>query len=275
MISERGNSMKGMLRKAVIGILSVAVLATCFGGTDVLAKKKVVHNVTYIYGLKSVTVQVAHGQNAPVPTDTDVAGFRFVSWIGSAANVTEDRVILGAYVKNATQAAPAYTAYNSGGGDYRNGRKVNGNKSAPFPEWWNTLNIQKGIPGKTCAVYWLNGNNNELWKVDMVPYGASLPTPADPCIAGLEFVGWEGDWTNVTEDRVIRAWYFKTYKVKFVCGKCGECYDEKYVRNGDSASTDNHYHEGWKFDHYVKDDGSTYGGGGITGDTTLTAVYVQ
>ena len=77
--------MKGMTKKIIIGLLAVVLLSTCAFQSDVLAKKKskAVHNVTYIYGLKSITVQVAHGANAPQPTDTYVDGYNFKGWVGS------------------------------------------------------------------------------------------------------------------------------------------------------------------------------------------------
>ncbi len=261
--------MKGILRKALICAVSLAVIATCFGGTEVLAKKKAVHNVTYIYGLKSVTVQVPHGQNAPIPTDTAVDGFQFVTWIGSAANVTEDRVILGAYNKIKQPTAADLFCAPTGG--YASGRKVNNNKTAPYPTWWGDINHPKGVPGKTCAVYWINGHNGELWKTEMVPYGTSLPTPEDPCISGYEFIGWEGDWTNITEDRVIKAWYFTNHKVTFVCHDCGKTIDVKYAHDGESVWAEPHSHEWREFDHYEMPNGGYFNKGDkVYSDMTVT-----
>ncbi|MCR5673304.1 MAG: hypothetical protein K6F87_06270 [Lachnospiraceae bacterium] len=268
--------MKGIIKKTLIVALSVTLACLIFGNTDAYAKSKVKHNVTYIYGAKSVTVQVAHGKNAPVPTDTAVPGFKFVSWVGSAANVTEDRVILGAYVKDpvaaVVTATPAYPL-NAYTGGFRSGKIVNNNKSAPFPEWWNTINLPKGVPGKTCAVYWYNGHNGELWKTDIVPYGASLPTPADPCLDGYQFMGWEGDWTNVTEDRAIRAWYFTNHTIRFECDECEQLIDIKHVHDGEGTWAEPHHHDGKEFVKYVTSDGWTYEGGGLTKDLTLHAIY--
>ena len=251
--------MKGIIKKAAFGIGVVLSLALFAIGNDAYAK--VMHNVTYIYGPKSVTVQVAHGKNAPVPTDTDVPGFVFTSWIGSAANVTEDRVILGAYTKLggvvATQPSQTVLQYTS------NSKKVNNNKTAPWPEWWKDLNLPKGEPGKTCAVHWYNGHNGELWKTDIVPYGASLPNPDHPCISGYDFVGWEGDWTNVTEDRAIRAWYYETNTVKFVDTLDHEeayYYEKDSARSGENAWIDAPSHDGYDFKGYYYSDGTKYEG---------------
>ena len=65
------------MKKALIIALAATVVTIGFGSTDVLAKSKkraaaVTHNVTYVYGLKSVTVQVPHGGNATIPLDVAV-----------------------------------------------------------------------------------------------------------------------------------------------------------------------------------------------------------
>ncbi len=256
--------MKGISKKVFIGLLAALFIVAAFTGTDVFAKVK--HNVTFIYGLKSVTVQVPHGGNAAVPTDTFVPGYQFISWVGSAANVTEDRVILGAYANNTpAQPAAASTALYT--------KKFSNVKSAPWPEWWSTLNLPKGVPGKTCAVHWYNEWNGELWKTDIVPYGSSLATPPDPCLAGYDFSGWEGDWTNVTEDRAIGATYYIKHRIRFYDDK-GDLIDVKYVRDGEGDWVDPPERDKKKFVHYVRDDGGgTYSGGGVHYDIDVYAEY--
>ena len=249
------------------------MVVLCLGATDIEAKAKkkkaaaVTHNVTFIYGLKSITVPVEHGKNAPVPTDVDVPGYTFTTWVGNSNCVTEDRVILGAYVSNipvaSTQTNSAYT------------QRVGTDKSAPFPTWWNTLNIKKGTPGKTCAVHWYNGWTGELWKTDIVPYGSSLATPPDPCISGYEFAGWVGDWTNVTEDRAIMATYYVNHTITFCDERDDDPYiDKKRVRDGEGAWIDPPSHDNYDFiGYYRTDDGSKYEGGGVHHDITVVARY--
>lgn len=253
--------MKGYLKKTIICICAAAFVAVF---ANIPTDAATMHNVTYMYGTKSVTVQVAHGQNAPVPTDTAVPGYIFVSWLGSSANVTEDRVIVGVYAST----APAVTKTSSV-------KKVNNNTTAPWPEWWKDLNLPKGEPGVTCAVHWYNGWNGELWKTDIVPYGGSLADPADPCLSGFDFVGWEGDWTNVTEDRAIRAWYYETHKVKFIDDEASECIDIQYARNGESAWIDAPKHDGLEFDHYEEKDGNQFNGKDVHRDMEVYTVYTK
>lgn len=257
--------MSKAIKRIIIGVLASSVIMLCGTEADVSAATK--HNVTYVYGTKMVTVQVKHGQNAPVPTDTYVPGYQFTSWVGNAANVTEDRVILGAYTKDATVAAPVAASMVS---DYT--KKFNSNKSAKWPEWWATLNLPKGVPGKTCALHWFNEWTGELWKTDIIPYGSSMPTPPDPCLSGYDFAGWEGDWTNVTEDRAIGACYYITHKVKYIDSIDDDVIDVHYVRDGEGDWVDPPHHDGKKFVHYEQDDGSEFPGS-IHYDMDVYAIY--
>ena len=93
-----------------------------------------------------------------------------------------------------------------------------------------------GVPGKTCVVKWYNGSNGELWSTDVIPYGSSATPPEEPCITGLEFIGWDGVWTNVTQDTNIIACFYRTYHALFVCAECGEIII-KADENGISVSS--------------------------------------
>ena len=214
--------MKGLVKKMIFSGLALAGLCVLIMTVNVEAKTK--HTVTFMYGTKMNTQQVVDGGNAVIPTDTAVNGFTFLGWTDSAFNVKTDKLILGMYTNNTPYAASTNSSSSI--------KKVNDNTSAPFMPWWDGT---KGVPGVTCVVRWYNGSTNELWKTEVVPYGSSLPDPVDPCFDHLEFVGWEGSWKNITEDRAIRAWYFKTHKV-VVRGIDGTINDNKWVRDGGSLS---------------------------------------
>lgn len=266
--------MKGLIKKGLAVILAATMIMAVAVPTEVNAKAKT-HTVTFVYGTKMVTQQVKHGGNAVLPVDTAVPGYAFSSWIGNACNVTEDRVILGAYNKDTVltyataQPNVVISKYGLPVFQPQPTVRINGNKTAEEPAWWKDLNIPRGVPGKTCAVHFYNGWNGEYWKTVMVPYGASLPDPGNPCLAGFEFVGWEGDWNNVTEDRCIKAWYFVYHTVTFRCGVCGDVVDTQRIRVGDNCREPlNH---AWEhrvyFDHY---DGRTTD---IQADGEVTICY--
>ncbi|MBO4902532.1 MAG: hypothetical protein J5518_07045 [Lachnospiraceae bacterium] len=247
--------MKGLWKKMIIGGIALAGLVAVLFTVPAEAKAK--HTVTFLYGTKMNTQIVPDGGNAIVPIDTGVEGFTFLGWTDSCMNVKTDKLILGMYVNN-TPYAPATNSTTTI-------KKVNDNTSAPFLPWWDGT---KGVPGVTCVVRWYNGHNNELWKTEVVPYGSSLPDPADPCIAGYDFVGWEGSWKNITEDRAIKAWYYRTHEVRFYSEVTGELIDVQHIRDGEPARDCHPYIEGWKFKSYDVDISC------IKGDTVVHVHYV-
>ncbi len=212
---------KDMLKKArKYIVLSVAGACAMAALTATSVKATTLHTVTFIYGTRVSSQQVADGANAKVPTDINQDGYNFHGWLGDARCITEDRLILGIYSPKTPEekwtvhpmesvAESSFPVNIYGLELYKQDPTVKFNNavSAPEPEWWKELNIPKGVPGVTCAVRWYNGCTGELWRTDIVPYGATCPDPGNPCIKGTTFIGWEGSWENVTEDRNIRAWY--------------------------------------------------------------------
>lgn len=246
--------MKGFVTKLIVA--TFALVGLCAIVLTVPASAKAKHTVTFLYGTKMNTQVVPDGGNAVVPIDTGIDGYTFIGWTDSCMNVKSDKMILGMYVNNTPYAAATNSTSNI--------KKINDNTSAPFLPWWDG---SKGVPGVTCVVRWYNGHNGELWKTEVVPYGSSLPDPADPCIEGYEFVGWEGSWKNITEDRAIKAYYYHLNKVRFFSSIDGELLDVQWIRDGMPARECEPWFEGWYFDKY------TPGIGCITGDTDITVVY--
>ncbi len=248
--------MKGILKKWITGGIVLAGLCAVLLTVNAEAKAK--HTVTFLYGTKMNTQQVPDGGNAVVPTDTGIVGYTFLGWTDSCMNVKSDKLILGMYTNNTPYAAATNASSNV--------KKVNDNTSAPFLPWWDGT---KGVPGVTCVVRWYNGHNNELWKTEVVPYGSSLPDPADPCIQGMEFVGWEGSWKNITEDRAIKAYYYHTNKVTFISSIDGSVLDEQWIRDYQPARECHPFFEGYRFKKYSTDISC------VRGDMTVTVIYEE
>ena len=155
--------------------------------------------VTYLYGTKSNVQTVKLGENAKPPRDTAVKGYTFIGWSDTARHVTEDMLILGMYTNNTMYKASTTAASKV--------KKFNNNTSAPIDMSWDLS--QKGVPYETCVVRWYDGETNLLIKREVVPYGATLQDPPEPQKPGYEFLGWEGSWFNITEDRIIKSHYKK------------------------------------------------------------------
>ncbi len=241
--------------KLFSAILLVLTCVAVFGTTDTYAKTK--HTVTFMWGANVSVQTVTDGGNAKIPTNVEAPGFTFLGWTDSAVNVRTDKIIIGMYAAN--------TPYAQGTNAVSNVKKVNNNTSAAFMPWWTE---EKGVPGKTCVVRWYNGWNKGLYKTEVVPFGTTLPDPVDPQEEGLMFVGWEGSWQNITEDRAIAAYFYRVHKVSFYDSLTGAKYDLQYLLDGDDAySCLNPVHEGYEFDHYEgkRED--------IHEDTDLYAIY--
>lgn len=218
------------------------------------------HTVTFKYGDKTKIEEVKHGMNAPLPTDTYLAGYTFIGWKGNANKVTEDRTILGTYAQNLNVPDINYYNYNS---DYN--KKINNSISAQIP---NINNLPKGEPGKTCAIYWYNGITGSIIRTDIINYGSSAVDIPAPNMDGYRFKGWEGSWENVTEDRAIKAYYDKEYEVKFVDSLTGGAYSVQKVIEGQNANLpEPPHHEGYHLDYY---DGSYTS---VYSNRTITAYY--
>lgn len=107
----------------------------------------------------------------------------------------------------------------------------------------------------------------EIW-CDEVDYGDDAALPDNPTVFGYDFTGWDGDYTNVTEDRTLKAQYqIWTFTVNFVDWD-GTVLKTETVEYGESATPpedpEREYYtfEGW--------DGNYWS---IRSDTTITAEY--
>ena len=216
------------------------------------------HIVTFMYGTKTEKIEVDDGDTVIPPDDTFVPGYVFVGWTDSLKKIKSDKVICGIYNKTTGMVAnPLMTkAYVTSIStySYASGKKYTNNLSAGWPVSWKTKyeDLLVGEEGKTCAVHWYNGLTGELWKTDLVEYGTSLAGPInDPCVNGYTFVGWDGSWQNITEDRCISAQFIMQHKVTFIDSLTGAQFLTLYVDHG--ATVDKPIppeHSGMQFAYY-------------------------
>lgn len=241
------------MNKKILSFISVLLTTALFCSSVAFAANV---NVFYVTpkGVTTRTAPAGTNMTWMGPTDINVDGYAFCGWDVSLANVQQDTVARAVYLpKGGTSETSAicqtWQSLPSGVLSYSNvtsatlpketEKLTNPPTPMTVPGTLAALDVIRlnpvGVPGKTCVVKWFNGSTGELWKADVVKYGASLPQPEDPCITGLEFTGWHGSWTNITEDRNIVGSFYKNYKVVYVCEYCGEVMGERMIREGDSV----------------------------------------
>ena len=163
---KQRKSMKKIAAVMLVVALMVANVCPVFAATK--------HKVTFRYGLNVSEVMVDHGANAVLPTNTYVPGYVFLGWVGDATNVTEDRLILGAYSKVDTPAA---------------------NDSA------------SSATSKTYRVKFIDGLTGANYYNQTVSDGADANPPEVPHHSGWHFDHYVGDYQKVHSDVTITAIY--------------------------------------------------------------------
>ncbi len=232
--------------------LVLSVMFTLFLAVNVFADNV---SVTYVSPVGVETLVVPRGADMTYlgPTDVNVPGYAFCGWNVPLAMVMQDTVAYAVYVPlgNESQSVDVCNVYHhlpTGVLSYSTANvdtipeATSNSKFMPtIMTKPGTLTAQESIklnpvgdPGRTCVVKWYNGNTGELWKTDIVPYGSTLPRPENPCIDGLEFVGWDGSWTDITTDRDITACFYKEYHVHVKCYECGSYIADFHLRTTDS-----------------------------------------
>ncbi len=280
----------GFIMRSFILVLSVFSVFSVFGLSMVTAFAADV-NVVFVANGRSSLVTVPQGTDATYmgPTDVNIPGYAFCGWDVSLTNVQSDIIARAVYVPSGSEGQSVdvcntYHTLPSGILSYTHANTdtiPTATAVSKFPATSMavpcSLTAEEsirlnpvGVPGSTCVVKWYNGSNGQLWKTDVVSYGTSLPQPDNPCINGLEFVGWDGSWTDITEDRDIIACFYREYHVWYYHGPSGDLIADRHVRATDSLLDSVKYIslEGYghpeEWDIVYKDDGYT---------VTMTADY--
>ena len=113
--------------------------------------------------------------------------------------------------------------------------------------------------------------NGTVLKQEYVAHGGDATPPSDPTRPGHVFAGWDGDYTNVTEDRTITATYHpNSYNVVFIDNFTGEnvVLSEQTVPYGQSAvAPEPPEHKGYTFTGWSRDFSN------VTSNMTVFALY--
>ena len=218
------------MNKTIFKTISGVVAAVCTASLMISTAFAANVTVTFLTPGRVTQKVVPQGTNMTYqgPKDINFDGYAFCGWDVALANVQTDTVATAVYmpIGNESQSVEACNVYHhlpTGVLSYTTAtmdivpKETRFLKTTPTPmtapcRLTAQETVEKnpvGIPGQTCVVKWYNGANGALCWTDVVWYGTTMPDPAEPCMDGLEFVGWRGSWTNITEDREIMACYYK------------------------------------------------------------------
>lgn len=141
---------------------------------------------------------------------------------------------------------------------------------------WKVKGPKNDPQTKEYTVTFLDKDGNVI-EAQKVKEGEAAKAPNAPKVEGYEFIGWDGDFTNVTKDLTIRAKYqqieekpqpqAKEYTVTFL-DKDGKVISTQKVKEGKSATAPNAPKvEGYEFAGWSK------GFTNVKGNITVQATY--
>ena len=162
--------------------------------------------VKFMDGTKEISsVTVEYGKDATAPTPPEKEGHEFTGWDKEFKNVKQNLVVYATY------------------------------------------------EGLTYEVVFMDGDQ-QIGEKQIVEYGKAATAPEEPTKEGHDFVGWDVDFSNVTEDLVVKAkWEVKTFTVVFL-GQFNMFLKEEIVNWNEAATApEDPVYTGYTFIGWDKD----------------------
>ena len=217
--------------------------------------------VLYGFGKEIISIQqIKHGGDFDLPTPSEEPGYVYNGYTGNAQNIFEDGKIYFNYVPIEYTATflldgKPFEKLESAQVKYGETVKFPGVVSRPgyvFMGWFSELNSEESFDFST-AVYsnielhaklvpviekfdvkFFDFDGNQYGGTQSVEQGKSAILPGNPYKEGYEFVGWNGNYNQITADtNVYPIFRIKSYAVKFYNGET--LISEQVVNHGDSA----------------------------------------
>lgn len=224
---------------------------------------------------------VEYGEDAVLPEATPWhEGYHFTGWSADGRNITADCTITANYEQNSytvrfvdydgtelsvqtvlhgeaaeLPASPAREGYTFVG--------WSGDVSAVTCD----MTVTALYAVKTCTVFFTDWDGTVL-KTQEVSYGEAAEAPQAPSREGYTFTGWSGDYTNVTESRILMAQYERlSFTVRFVDYDGTELSSQSVFWGEAAAAPEAPAREGYTFTGWDADFSN------IRKDLTVTAQY--
>lgn len=249
------------------------------------------------YGKKMCATQyVEYGKSAKAPKIPTMEGYNFIGWTEDYENVTDDMVVIPLYEKIKFQVE-----YYDGDALYETKEVEYGSLAINLIPEKEDYIFAGWFTDESCETVYAYDFNTPV-KGDLVLYGAwelkpienytvkfmvdgaifamysvehghNCPTPDMPNKYGYNFTGWDGEYSNVTEDLEINAIFTEKEFNIYLRGYAGAGSDDFKVKYGTfitddmlPASVPNK--EGYTFDGWNYDVTQP-----ITQDVTISARY--
>lgn len=233
-------------------------------------------------------VSVSYGAVAEAPVVPERNGYRFIGWNKEFDCIIEDTVVIAEYIR---QYLVRFVDYD---GTIIDEQYIDQGEDAVAPESPNRANYRFiGWDRKFDQVYsdlivqaeyirqykvkflWHDGT---ILKEMYVDAGTDALPPSAPMLEGFDFIGWDKQYTNITEDISLTTIYkIKSFTVKFIMPDgtlIGEAQTVEYGFSAIAPEIPDYYIEGvgdfatvYEFTEWDKSFVS------ITEDLTIKAIY--
>ena len=224
---------------------------------------------------------VEYGEDAVLPEATPWhEGYHFTGWSADGRNITADCTITANYEQNSYTVR--FVDYD---GTELSVQAVLHGEAAELPAsparegytfvgWSGDVSAVTGdmtvtalYAVKTCTVFFTDWDGTVL-KTQEVSYGEDAEAPQAPSREGYTFTGWSGDYTNVTESRILMAQYERlSFTVRFVDYDGTELSSQSVFWGEAAAAPEAPAREGYTFTGWDADFSN------IRKDLTVTAQY--
>ena len=224
---------------------------------------------------------VEYGEDAVLPEVTPWhEGYHFTGWSADGRNITADCTITANYEQNSYTVR--FVDYD---GTELSAQTVLHGEAAELPAsparegytfvGWSgdvsavtcDMTVTALYAVKTCTVFFTDWDGTVL-KTQEVSYGEDAEAPQTPAREGYTFTGWSGDYTNVTESRILMAQYERlSFTVRFVDHDGTELSSQSVFWGEAAAAPEAPAREGYTFTGWDADFSN------IRKDLTVTAQY--
>ena len=166
---------------------------------------------------------VASGKNATAPADPSRSGYRFTGWDVAFNNITSDTTVTAQYIQQFT-----VTFKNYDGSTLKTQTVDKGANATPpanpsrdgyeFKSWSGTYTnvtadqvvtatYTQNAPAATYTVKFYDYDGTTVLGTSSVAEGKAATPPTNPSKSGATFLGWNGNYANVTKDESVVAVY--------------------------------------------------------------------